>query len=109
MKSWKHLLLVILVLFAILSLLLSACGPIERFQGNGNHGKDKYKDKVKDNGNEKNDEQGENTAMVTICHKTGSAKNPYVQITLSSNGAQNGHAKHAGDIIPAPKGGCPAK
>src|ERR1044071_7964507 len=43
---------------------------------------------------------------ITICHKTGSAKHPYVEITISSNAAQNGHAKHQGDIIPAPKNGC---
>jgi hypothetical protein len=44
--------------------------------------------------------------MVTICHATGSAKNPYVKITVSVNGL-NGHDKHNGDIIPAPAGGCP--
>jgi hypothetical protein len=43
---------------------------------------------------------------VTICHATGSAKNPYVKITVSVNGL-NGHDKHKGDIIPAPAGGCP--
>ncbi|WKZ37435.1 MAG: hypothetical protein QY332_05760 [Anaerolineales bacterium] len=43
---------------------------------------------------------------VTICHATGSAKNPYVQITVSVNGL-NGHDRHNGDIIPAPAGGCP--
>jgi len=43
---------------------------------------------------------------ITICHATGSAKNPYVMITISVNGL-NGHDKHPGDIIPAPAGGCP--
>lgn len=43
---------------------------------------------------------------VMICHATGSAKNPYNLITVSVNGL-NGHDKHAGDIIPAPAGGCP--
>lgn len=43
---------------------------------------------------------------ITICHRTGSEKNPYVNITISINGL-NGHDKHAGDIIPAPAGGCP--
>jgi hypothetical protein len=43
---------------------------------------------------------------VTICHATGSAKNPYVMITISVNGL-SGHGKHARDIIPAPAGGCP--
>jgi hypothetical protein len=46
--------------------------------------------------------------MITICHKTGSAQNPYVEITMSHNAAKNGHAKHRGDIIPAPIEGCPA-
>ena len=43
---------------------------------------------------------------ITICHATGSQKNPYNQITVSVNGL-NGHDGHAGDIIPAPAGGCP--
>ena len=43
---------------------------------------------------------------VTICHATGSTKNPYNLITVSVNGL-NGHDKHAGDIIPAPAAGCP--
>lgn len=43
---------------------------------------------------------------VTICHATGSDKNPYNLITVSVNGL-NGHDKHSGDIIPAPAGGCP--
>jgi hypothetical protein len=43
---------------------------------------------------------------ITICHATGSAKHPYVLITIDINGL-NGHMKHPGDIIPAPPGGCP--
>lgn len=43
---------------------------------------------------------------VTICHATGSATNPYVQITISENGLK-GHGDHEGDIIPAPADGCP--
>lgn len=43
---------------------------------------------------------------VTICHATGSKKNPYVMINVSVNGL-NGHGKHSRDIIPAPAGGCP--
>ncbi len=43
---------------------------------------------------------------ITICHATGSSKNPYVLITVSVNGL-NGHGKHTGDLIPAPAGGCP--
>ncbi len=45
-------------------------------------------------------------SKVTICHATSSAKKPYVKITVSTNGL-NGHNKHAGDIVPAPAGGCP--
>jgi hypothetical protein len=44
--------------------------------------------------------------MVTICHATGSEKNPYIKMTVNANGL-NGHDKHAGDIIPVPAGGCP--
>lgn len=43
---------------------------------------------------------------ITICHATGSSKNPYVLITIDVNGL-NGHNGHAGDIIPAPATGCP--
>lgn len=46
-------------------------------------------------------------AKVTICHATGSASHPYSLITISVSGL-NGHRHHAGDIIPAPAGGCPA-
>jgi hypothetical protein len=43
----------------------------------------------------------------TICHSTGSATNPFVQITIA-NPAVQAHAKHhdGDDIIPAPSGGC---
>jgi hypothetical protein len=44
---------------------------------------------------------------ITLCHATGSTTNPYVEITVSVAGATNGHAKHPGDIIPAPADGCP--
>ena len=43
---------------------------------------------------------------ITICHNTGSEKNPYIMITVSLNGL-NGHGAHEGDIIPAPESGCP--
>jgi outer membrane biosynthesis protein TonB len=44
--------------------------------------------------------------FVNICHATGSATNPYVEIRISTNGLE-GHGDHANDIIPAPAGGCP--
>lgn len=50
---------------------------------------------------------GTSEGKITICHATGSTKNPYVEITVSVNGL-NGHDKHPGDIIPAPAGGCPS-
>jgi subtilisin-like proprotein convertase family protein len=43
---------------------------------------------------------------VTICHRTGSARNPYHEITVSCN-ALPAHQRH-GDIYPVPSGGCPA-
>lgn len=49
---------------------------------------------------------GTNTGKLTICHATGSATNPYNELTIDFNGLQ-GHGKHAGDLIPAPEGGCP--
>ncbi|PTA67709.1 hypothetical protein C8263_11395 [Deinococcus arcticus] len=42
---------------------------------------------------------------MTICHRTGSATNPYNLITVSRN-ALDAHQGH-GDIIPAPPEGCP--
>lgn len=50
--------------------------------------------------------QANKDGKITICHATGSKKNPYVMITISINGL-NGHNGHARDIIPAPAGGCP--
>jgi len=44
----------------------------------------------------------------TICHATGSAKNPYVRITVSDKALKAHRRHHDGrDIIPAPAGGCP--
>lgn len=44
----------------------------------------------------------------TICHATGSAKNPYVKITVSNKALKAHRHHHDGrDIIPAPAGGCP--
>jgi len=47
------------------------------------------------------------TPKTTICHKTHSAKKPYVKITVSKS-VLKGHIAHPGDIIPAPAGGCPS-
>ncbi len=47
-----------------------------------------------------------NNGRITICHATGSATNPFVEITVDMSGL-NGHGDHADDIIPAPPSGCP--
>jgi len=83
----KRTFLIILVVLTSLTLAFSAYALVEKT-------------------NDKDD--GENGDKVTICHKTGSAKNPYVEITVSVNATTHGHGKHAGDLIPAPEGGCPA-
>lgn len=51
--------------------------------------------------------QANQNDKITLCHATGSSTNPYVEITVSVEGATHGHAKHPGDIIPAPVDGCP--
>lgn len=102
----KRIFLVSLVILTILSLVLSACGPIDHSNGNSNKDKNKDKDKDKDKSGD-NDESG-SAGKITICHKTGSAKNPYVEITVSVNATTEGHGSHDGDLIPAPAGGCPA-
>jgi hypothetical protein len=43
---------------------------------------------------------------VTICHRTASNTKPYVKLRVSAK-ALRAHLKHAADIIPAPKSGCP--
>ncbi len=53
------------------------------------------------------DAQGNQNEKITLCHATGSATNPYIEITVSVEGAAHGHVKHPGDIIPAPAEGCP--
>lgn len=49
---------------------------------------------------------------VTVCHATGSATNPYVELKVNQNGANgnrlNDHTSHADDII-APTGACPSR
>jgi hypothetical protein len=45
-------------------------------------------------------------ATRTVCHRTSSAKNPYVKVTVSAKQLR-AHLKHAADIAPAPQGRCP--
>jgi CHRD domain-containing protein len=42
----------------------------------------------------------------TICHRTASKTTPYVKLSVSAKQLA-AHGKHAADIIPAPRGGCP--
>lgn len=58
------------------------------------------------------DDSGHGPDKVTICHATGSEKNPYVVITIPEkawwNGHKDGHNGRA-DIYPVPAGGCVAE
>lgn len=60
----------------------------------------------------KDDDEGHDSKKVTICHATGSEKNPYVVITIPEkawwNGHKDGHNGRA-DIYPVPAGGCDVK
>ncbi len=65
----------------------------------------------KQHGNAGSEQQGSshaNAGKVTLCHATGSATNPYVEITISAN-ALAAHERHQDgrDLYPAPAGGCP--
>src|SRR5207248_1657596 len=46
------------------------------------------------------------TGRVTICHRTGSERNPYEKITIDCSALPK-HLAH-GDIYPVPEGGCPS-
>ena len=65
-----------------------------------------------DNGDQDGDQGGDNESdskKVTICHATGSEKNPYVVITIAEKAWLNGHKDgHGGnpDLYPVPAKGC---
>ena len=63
-----------------------------------------------DNGDHDGDDHGcTDSKKVTICHATGSEKNPYVVITIAEQAWLNGHKDgHNGkaDIYPVPAKGC---
>jgi hypothetical protein len=46
------------------------------------------------------------SGQITICHATGNASDPYDEITINVT-ELNAHCGDAGDLIPAPEGGCP--
>jgi hypothetical protein len=75
---------------------------------------------VNQSGSEGGNQQGDNQAnqgvsagdqqyAVTICHATGSVTNPYVELTLSPQGAAQHLLNHLGDFILAAGGSCPSK
>lgn len=82
-------------LLAALSLTL-VTSAMANENGNGN-------ESANGNGNGNAKAQGNGQSKVTVCHATGSATNPYVEITIAQAGWDNGHAKHAGDSL----GACP--
>jgi hypothetical protein len=45
-------------------------------------------------------------ATRSICHRTASKSKPYVKLQVTASQLR-AHGKHAADIIPAPRGGCP--
>lgn len=42
----------------------------------------------------------------TVCHRTSSARRPYVKLRVSARQNRT-HLRHAADIVPAPRGACP--
>ena len=105
MKSWKRTLFTILAIVIVLSLALSACGLLDRSGNKNDNGSGKDKDK----GNSNDKDKPDNPNKITICHKTGSAKNPYIEISVANDAVNDGHGSHEGDIIPASESGCPTE
>ena len=49
---------------------------------------------------------GGSAATRSICHRTTSTKTPYVKLAVTAAQLKV-HTRHAADIVPAPRGGCP--
>ena len=47
------------------------------------------------------------TTKVVVCHHTGSAKHPWVKITISMQGWLHGHSKHGHDFLVTGSAPCP--
>jgi hypothetical protein len=45
-------------------------------------------------------------ATAGVCHRTSSARRPYVKLAVSAR-QRAAHLRHAADIVPAPRGACP--
>jgi hypothetical protein len=50
--------------------------------------------------------QSSKTAKVRICHRTSSKARPYARLSVT-RAALRRHLRHAADIYPVPRGGCP--
>jgi hypothetical protein len=79
-----------------------SCGAVEGAEHSEHHST-----KAKTESQHKPSMPTQSDHKVTICHKTGSATNPYVEITVDYHALKNGHTAAKGDIIPAPASGCP--
>src|SRR5947207_4065994 len=44
---------------------------------------------------------------VALCHRTSSAKKPYIRIVVTTRAQLRAHLAHHADIVPVPVGGCP--
>ena len=131
-KSTKRTLLIVFSILIISSLILTACGAIEELAAAAGGEKGKPENPGKGKGDDDDDdtkgqgkgddddtkggpakepfstkEHGVGHVPITICHATGSQKNPYVIITIDKMGELMGHQKHPRDIIPMPDEGCP--
>jgi len=102
MKKRIRIISIVIIGAILLALMLSACGPTDDSSRNG-----------KGPDNNENDQgagrfNSNKPDLISLCHKTGSSKNRYVEITVPDTSLVEGHGTHDGDIIPAPENGCPS-